>query len=855
MREITLASLRHRKARLALSSLAIVLGVAFVAGTLMLGASMNQSFFASFAAGARNVTAVVAAQESGRPPGQEGSQTVPAALAARVSATPGVASAAGRLTGPATLIGRDGQTIGEGVGINVVSDPALRGFTLVSGHLPDRPDQVDVDTATVADEHFRLGQQVRVMSSDKVIRTFVLAGVIDSGVNPQFGNASVTAFQTPVAFGVTGQAGYNLIVVRAAPGVSQVTLAARIRARLGSGPYQVQTGSQFTTEEADSAVHVARQFTTGILIFAIIALVVACIVVYNTFGILIAQRSREVALLRCVGGSRRQVFAGMLAESAAVGLVASAAGVLAGIGLTWVLERVLGSHSPGSLVVSPAAVAISAGTGLAVTIGASVLPSLAATRVSPVAALASQGQAASVAPSAKAGWFRAGVTAVAGGAGILLTLTGMRHVGGNTGFVEIAAGGCSCFVAVLALLPVIAPVAISFLGWLPRAGLDRRRRGVTLRLATGNARRNPHRVAATTAALTIGITLMTLFTVVVSSIQAATDAAVAGHYPFDYIVRTAGDQQPVPPRVVRALEGSAQLGMVAPAYGTQAGVSAGGRAGQASVGAYGPSALGVAVRPAMVAGSLTSVGPGTAAVDSSARPRPRLGETVVVTTPRAGREKLRVVAVYDAATYRSPLPAVLISAADYLRGFRPAGADDVVIDAARGVPPAVSRAAVNALIASDPALTAETQADYKAGLTHGIDHILDLIGALLGLAVLIALCGISNTLTLSVIERTRESALMRALGLTRGQLRLMLLTEALLMAVLAIALGIALGVTFGSAMMHAFSASAGSLGVLSVPYRTIALYALIGSGAALAAAVLPARRAARTSVVSAMAET
>jgi putative ABC transport system permease protein len=256
-----------------------------------------------------------------------------------------------------------------------------------------------------------------------------------------------------------------------------------------------------------------------------------------------------------------------------------------------------------------------------------------------------------------------------------------------------------------------------------------------------------------------------------------------------------------------------------------------------------------------VAGSLTSVGPGTAAVDSSARPRPRLGETVVVTTPRAGREKLRVVAVYDAATYRSPLPAVLISAADYLRGFRPAGADDVVIDAARGVPPAVSRAAVNALIASDPALTAETQADYKAGLTHGIDHILDLIGALLGLAVLIALCGISNTLTLSVIERTRESALMRALGLTRGQLRLMLLTEALLMAVLAIALGIALGVTFGSAMMHAFSASAGSLGVLSVPYRTIALYALIGSGAALAAAVLPARRAARTSVVSAMAET
>jgi putative ABC transport system permease protein len=342
---------------------------------------------------------------------------------------------------------------------------------------------------------------------------------------------------------------------------------------------------------------------------------------------------------------------------------------------------------------------------------------------------------------------------------------------------------------------------------------------------------------------------MTLFTVVFSSIQASTDAAVAGHYPFDYVVQAQGDQT-VPPRVVRALAGSAALSVVAPVYGGRADVNG----TPTHVGAYGQNALGVAVRPAMVSGSLTSVGPGTTAVDSSMRPRPHMGETIVVATPDAGRETLRVVAVYNAGQFRSPLPTVLLSTADYLRGFRPSGAGQVVIDAAHGVSPGASRAAVSSLTASDPLLTVETQADYKANLNRSVDHVLELVGALLGLAVVIALFGISNTLTLSVIERTRESALMRALGLTRGQLRRMLLTEALLMALLAMMLGVGLGVAFGMAIMHAFSLSAGGIGVLSVPYASIALYAAVGACAALGAAVLPARRAARTSVVAAMAE-
>jgi putative ABC transport system permease protein len=359
----------------------------------------------------------------------------------------------------------------------------------------------------------------------------------------------LTDSETATGFSVTGRPGYDIVVARAAPGVSQATLVTRIRNLPGMNGYQVQTGSELATAEANSAVHFTQQFTTVILVFALIALVVACIVIYNTFTILIAQRGRELALLRCVGASRRQVFGGMLIESAVVGLVASAAGVVAGLGLGWALQRLFaafGAAIPsGPLVLTPAAVAVSMAAGAGVTVAASLLPARSATRVAPVAALGGQADG-QVKP--KAGWLRLAVAAVFGAAGILLTYAGMRNVTGQSGFLEIAAGGCVCFVAVLALGPVIAPPVIAFFGWLPE-----RLAGATARLATANARRNPHRVAATTAALMIGITLMTLFTVVISSAQASTDTAIAQHYPVDYVVQAGRGGQTVPPQVIGAL--------------------------------------------------------------------------------------------------------------------------------------------------------------------------------------------------------------------------------------------------------------------------------------------------------------
>jgi putative ABC transport system permease protein len=309
-----------------------------------------------------------------------------------------------------------------------------------------------------------------------------------------------------------------------------------------------------------------------------------------------------------------------------------------------------------------------------------------------------------------------------------------------------------------------------------------------------------------------------------------------------------GETGTVPPRVTGALRAAPALGLVAPYYERNASVNG----IMVDTGTLAGGGLPL-IKPPMAAGSLTALRPGTVAVDTGQTGPLHTGQggTVTVRTPHAGTLRLRVVAVYKGGN--SPLPSVLLAAPDYLRAFHPAGAQAVYVNAAAGADVPSARAAVGKATADDPLLQVTTVADYSSTLASRVNQVLALFAVLLGLAILIALLGIANTLSLSVIERTRETALLRALGLTKGQLRRMLLVEALLMALLGITIGVALGTGFGWAITDGFIKSAGG-GTFSVPYTRIEIYVVLGAVAGLAAAVLPARRAARSSVVAAMAE-
>jgi putative ABC transport system permease protein len=734
-----------------------------------------------------------------------------------------------------------------GFGVNLTADPALRGFTVAAGHVPESPNQVAVDKTTAADENFRLGQIVHVVDRGGRVRAFRLVGTVNLGVNNGFANSTVTVFETAAAFSVTSRPGYDQIIARAAPGVSQAALTARIGALPGVSGYVVQTGAQLATAEASSAGANSQQLQEGILAFAVIALVVACIVIYNTFSILVTQRVRELALERCVGATRRQVFGGMLLESLIVGLIASAAGVVAGLGLGWGLERLFTAFGatipPGPLVLAPSTVLIAMATGTAVTLASALLPARSATRVAPVAALGSQHEESA---SARIGWPRATVAAVFAAVGLLLTVQGARQAS----LIQLTVGGLLCFVAVLTLGRLLVPPMVAFFGWLPG-----KLAGPTVRLAADNARRNPARVAATTAALTIGLTLMTVFTSVISSAQATTNERISAQYPFDYLIQAGSGEiggQLVPQRIISALTASPALGVVSPVYDLKATVNG---AGATDVGAVSQNALGVNVRPPIISGSLTAIGPGVAAIDNTQLTRLHVGQggTIAVSTPDGGTERLRVGAVFRGGGGGGAVPGILLSIPDFTRGFRPTGAGLVLINSASGVSTTASRTVVDAAVASDPVLTVHTLADFRAELASQINGIIALFSILMGLALLIALFGISNTLTLSVLERTRESALLRALGLTRGQLRRMLLTEALYMAMIGAVLGVSLGAAFATTLVSSFLRHNGG-GVISIPFAEIGLFVVIGGGAALLAGVLPARRAAGVSPVSAMAD-
>jgi putative ABC transport system permease protein len=832
MLKTTLAGLRAHLVRLVLTALAITLGVGFVSGTFVLTDTMKSGFDQQFTASADKVSVAVLRKGHDE-------QMIPASLLARIRALPSIQDAQGQVRGDAPLIGRDGKVYGDipTLGLSIPTGPLQR-YQLKAGRLPTASGTVVLDTQTARRNGVKVGDTVKVLDRASSPQAFTVSGLMDFGVDGEIGYRGAVGFAPATATTMTGERGFTEIDLKAAPGTGDDRLRAAVAAAAG-GSYDVVTSAQLAKRLSASSGVSPDQIGIFFLAFAIVALFVSALVIYNTFNILIAQRTREMALLRCIGATKGQVFRSILTESVVVGFVASALGVVAGVGLGAggaAIFATADNASAGPLTVSATPVIVGMVAGMLVTLVAALLPARAATRVPSIAALNRQLEGP---VKGRAGLVRIIIGLLAALLGLALMGLALVSPPGQEAFMLVMGGAMAIFFGVVALSPLIVRWLGALVGWLPA-----RLMGAPGRLARENAGRNPKRAAITTIALTVGVTLMTMFSVALASTQATADAKLTEQFPVDYQLTTQlGSDRLIPRQVAADLRTKPQLADVIEQREATGRLSG----HKLDIGAISDRALGRSIKPKVVAGSIVDLAPGTVALEESEAKSlgVGVGRELSLTTG-AGTLPLKVAGIFSG---NSPAPSVTITETDFDRAFGAKDDKTIAVMVRKGASADASRQVIDQVTKAYPMVKVASLTDLKDQYTKALNQLFVLVGALLGLAIIISLIGIANTLTLSVVERTRESALLRALGLTKRGLRWMLSLEAVIMAVIGALLGVALGTGFGWAALSANTDGA----VLSFPVLRVLAFILLAGMAGLLAAVVPSRRAARASIVESLA--
>ncbi|MFD3947310.1 ABC transporter permease [Streptomyces sp. NPDC058579] len=842
---LSLSALRAHKRRFVGTLTAILLGVAFLTGTLVMGDTLRTSFDSLFGNATSGTDAVVRSTSvvTVEGEGQGTRDSVPASLADQVAQVPGVAAAVPRVEGAGQLIGADGKPIGgQGpptLAGNWIEDTALNPYALAEGRAPERSGEVVVNRGAAETGDLAVGDTTVLRTPDPVKVTVVglatfggedgMAQVTYTGMT----RADAEKYLTPKP----GDA--SSILVRAGPGTSQPELVAALAPVLPTGVEAI-TGEQSAQENTDMiSGQFLTLFTTFLLVFSGVALLVSVFSIHNTFAIVVAQRTRENALLRALGASRRQIVGSTLVEAVAVGLVASAVGLLGGIGVAAGLQALfpaIGFPFPeGELVISGLSMALPFAVGLLVCVGSALLPAVKAGRTAPLAALRETAVDDSGASRARA----------LAGTGLLLAAVAVVLTGVlATPSLWLASAGA---VLALASFVVLGPVASSFAVRILGGPL----RGANRGLARRNALRSPKRTAATATALMIGVAVVSLFTVFGASLKATMDQTVSRSFAGDVAVSTpafgAGGSG-LSPRLAPAL---AELPEVETAVGLGQGVAEIDGEGRALT-VTDPAALARAFDLGDVRGSLDGLGAdGIAVADTEAdKSGLKPGSTTELAFTDGSRRTFTVKAVYE----QSELAGDYVVTREAWAPHRAQDSDRLVaVGFADGVSAAVGKAAVADVAADYGNPEVQTREEYAESSAGGIDMMLTLVYALLALAVLIALLGIANTLTLAIHERTRELGLLRAVGQTRSQLKAMVRWESVLVAAFGTFGGVVLGGFLGWVLVKASDGASDSAFAFAVPPLQLAIVALVGLAAGAVAAWRPARRAARLDVLRAIA--
>jgi putative ABC transport system permease protein len=769
--------------------------------------------------------------------------TVPASLQSQVAGVDGVAATAPLVEGRVQIVGADGERIGGNGpptrGSNWVTAAALNPWHVVDGRAPEAPGEVVIDRRAADAGDLHVGSATTVLVPQPV--RVKVVGIARFGRSDSMGGTTFTAFTTAEAQHLLLQGRDDLtgVLVAAEPGVSRTQLVRQLQPVLPAGTSAI-TGAQLTAEQkADLNSAFVSFFETVLLVFAAVALLVAAFSIYNAFSMVTAQRTRESALLRALGASRRQITVSAATQGLVVGAVAAVAGVIAGIGVAAGLYALMGAAGFGlpssALAVEPARLLVAALVGIAVAVPASLVPAIRASRVKPLAAMREGTDEANRPPRVRTA---SGLVGLAGGIAAVVA-------GATAGSFALVGPGAVVTLASLVLLgPAVARPASALLG-TPATAL----RGATGSLARRNAMRNPRTTAGAATALMVGVAVVTVFTVLGASIKASIGEVVRSDFRGDLVI--VNDEQSgsgIDPAVVERLASVPEVRAV-----TGFGVARAAVAGSPEmVTAADAAALGRMVDLHVAQGVLADVGPDGVAVSSKFADAHdvHVGDAVPVTFGNGANIALRVGAVYDA---NQSFGNVVVPEAAWAANTQQPALTGVFVTLSNGVPLAQGRAAVERVTSAELAPKVEDKGEYLAGVSSQVDTLLAIVYVFLALAILIAFMGIANTLSLSLRERTRELGLLRAVGLTRSQLRATVRWESVIIAGFGALGGVAVGVLVGWGLTRSFSGDL-PLDVFSAPAGRLLLIAAAGAGAGVLAALRPARRAAKLPVLSALAD-
>lgn len=850
MIRVALRGLMQRKLRAALTASAIVLGVAFVSGTYILTDTIKAGFSSVFTEAYKSADAVVTPKSAignNNSNGAPQTPSLPAALLTRLQALPQVALATGGINDRAQLVGHDGKVISRsrapGLAFSHTAAFARSSpLVLASGSWPTEPDQVDIDADTARKGHFSVGEEIGVIARGPVQR-FKIAGTVKFAGATSIGGATTAIFTLPTAQQLFHKQGrYDQINVESKPNVSHAALLAAIRPLLP--PYgQVRTGqghAQQATRDTSAFLDIIQDF---LLAFGGVALFVGGFVIANTLSITVAERTRELATLRTLGATRRQVLRSVLLEALVIGTLASVVGLFLGLGLAKGLNQLFvwfGIDLPQtSTVFNTRTVVVALLAGIVITMLAALRPALRSTRVPPIAAIR---EGAVLPPSRFAGFgTHAAIATIS--AAVALMLVGLVASGLSTALrlLGMGLGAVALFLGVAMLAPTLVPPLVQVLGQPAR-----RFGGTAGKLARSNAARNPARTASTASALMVSLALVTLVGVLAAGLRTRFEAALNHVFAATYAITATDNFSPISlasENAMRHVPGAEVVSGVRAARAKAAGstinltgvepqvsqvISVNWQAGSPHT----PAGLGVT-------GALVGK-------DYANAKRLHVGSRISIETPSGIFLRQTLIGITNPPKGAAPYGDVAISAARFDSVY-PNPQNLYVLIKMRGGVTAANTRTLNAALNGYPDAKLQTKAQLTANQEQALNTLLNLLYVLLSLSIVVSLLGIVNTLVLTVFERTRELGMLRAVGMSRRQVRRMIRHEsvvtALLGAVFGIPLGLVLALMVGAAIKYA---------AFTVPVGTLVVYVIAAIGVGIVAAILPARRAGRLNVLQAL---